>query len=313
MRVSIQLKSAISLMMAYAGLRVTRVSLQGKLLLCLVAAYLPSYIDGSEYRAAPRRSKAFSAAVRAIWRKVLPSIFRIRPALLEAPEALADCKQYILAIHPHGVLSLDHLLTLVSFDPTLEQVAPQGERSALSAGILFKIPFIREAGLWLGCVDASRATATRCLQKGLSLSVVPGGEREQLLSQRGSVESLILKRRQGFVKLALQHGIPLVPVYCFGENQLYHQSTFMMRFRSWVQRSLGIALVMPYGRFGVPWVPCPTPLQLVVGAPIQVPTIKEPSHEEVDMHHQRYMAELTNLFLRHRETAGYGELTLEML
>lgn len=61
---------------------------------------------------------------------------------------------------------------------------------------------------------------------------MPGGEREQLLAQRGAVEELVLKHRQGFVRLALQHGVPcgrllvirpgarIVPVYVFGEAQL---------------------------------------------------------------------------------------------
>ena len=34
---------------------------------------------------------------------------------------------------------------------------------------------------------------------------------------------LILRRRKGFVKLALQAGADLVPVMAFGENEQYHR------------------------------------------------------------------------------------------
>merc|ERR1711998_353659 len=108
-----------------------------------------------------------------------------------------------------------------------------------------RIPVLREICLALGCVDAGRKTASLCLDNGCSLSVVPGGEREQLMTQRGPVERLVLKERRGFVRLALSRGVPLVPVYCFGEAQLYDHLQIFMRFRSWVQRKFGVAIVLP--------------------------------------------------------------------
>mmetsp|Transcript_30013 Transcript_30013/g.94650 ORF Transcript_30013/g.94650 Transcript_30013/m.94650 type:complete len:236 (-) Transcript_30013:4-711(-) len=220
-------RSTASLAVALALLRSSWLSgwsLWSRCLLCLSAAYLPSYLDGSERKPAPRRSLSASLRFRALARQLVRRLFDVRPVLLESPERLASCEQYILAVHPHGVLSLGHYLTIVGYDAALEKVLPQAKRSALSAGVLFKIPGVREQCLWSGCVDAGRATASRCLANGLSLSVVPGGEREQLLAQRGPTERLVLRRRQGFIRLALTHGVPVVPVYCFGEAQLYRQS-----------------------------------------------------------------------------------------
>jgi len=182
-----------------------------------------------------------------------------------------------------------------------------------SANVLFKVPLIRELCLWLGCVDASRKTAETCLKQGLSLSVVPGGEREQLLAQRGPVECLVLKKRQGFVRLALQHGVPLVPVYCFGEAQLYQQSQFLMGARSWVQRNIGLALVLPYSPNGIPGIPSRDPLTLVVGSPLHMPKLENPTKDDVDKHHDRYMTELEALFSRHKENTGYGGVNLKLI
>ena len=104
-------------------------------------------------------------------------------------------------------------------------------------GVLFKIPFYREILLWKGCADAWRQSADWCLKNGRSISVVPGGEREQMLAQRGSVEEIVLKERLGFVRLALRHGVPLLPCYCFGEAQLYHQSRFLSEVGGWRETS----------------------------------------------------------------------------
>ena len=35
---------------------------------------------------------------------------------------------------------------------------------------------------------------------------------------------LVLQRRRGFVRLALQAGADLVPVIAFGENEMYHRA-----------------------------------------------------------------------------------------
>lgn len=42
-----------------------------------------------------------------------------------------------------------------------------------------------------------------------------------------------LQARKGFVKLALEYGTDLVPMYAFGENELYETSDFLMGFRMW--------------------------------------------------------------------------------
>jgi 2-acylglycerol O-acyltransferase 2 len=287
-------------------------STQKQAFVCLIAGYLPSYFDGSEYRAAPRRSCLFQRFSQRMLRRLVSSYFNVRVAI-EDKDALAACKQCIISVHPHGVLSLDHAMTFCGYSEEVDALLPLTNRSALGANILYKIPFLREFLLWGGGVDAGRATASRCLQTGLSLSVVPGGEREQLLAQAGHTEQLILKDRSGFVRLALNHGVPLVPVYCFGEAQMYYQSCFFMPFRRWVQRKLGVALVMPYGRWGIPGLPLPVPLTYQVGKPIEMPKLPEATRTEVDEHHARYMREVQELFEKHKREAGYGDRELQLL
>lgn len=57
---------------------------------------------------------------------------------------------------------------------------------------------------------------------GRAITIVVGGARESLDSSPNSLK-LVLKRRKGFVKLAIRTGADLVPVLGFGENDLYEQ------------------------------------------------------------------------------------------
>lgn len=52
--------------------------------------------------------------------------------------------------------------------------------------------------------------------------IVVGGAQEALDAHPGS-HTLVLGHRRGFVKLAMRMGADLVPVFSFGENELYMQ------------------------------------------------------------------------------------------
>ena len=94
-------------------------SIQKKMLVCLFFGYLPSYFDGSEYRAAPRRSLHFQRFAQRAFRRLVRSIFNVRVGI-EDKDALVACNQCIIAVHPHGMLSLDHGLTFCGYSEELD-------------------------------------------------------------------------------------------------------------------------------------------------------------------------------------------------
>lgn len=49
------------------------------------------------------------------------------------------------------------------------------------------------------------------LKEGKSVGIVVGGEQEQILNTAGTHLVYVTKRR-GFVRLALQHGVPVVSI-----------------------------------------------------------------------------------------------------
>ena len=56
-------------------------------------------------------------------------------------------------------------------------------------------------------------------------------------------EQLFLQKNLGFIKLALRHGIPIVPSYAFGEGQLFKTYPHVLRaLREWIALKLRIGL-----------------------------------------------------------------------
>ena len=148
-------------------------------------------------------------------------------------EPLGPC---IGAGSPHGAFPVTQIgFALFAFrcDDTFRRYKI---RSA-GASILFYWPGIRELLLLLGVRDASRANLERLLAGGYSVTLVPGGIWE-MVNTRADQEQVFLMRRLGFLRLAMRHGVPVVPIYTFGENQLFtvHQP---LRVRLPGARTLG--------------------------------------------------------------------------
>ena len=62
---------------------------------------------------------------------------------------------------------------------------------------------------------------------GRGITIVVGGARESLDAQPHSLR-LVLKRRKGFVKLAIRTGADLVPVLAFGGKPLPNPNHFLL-------------------------------------------------------------------------------------
>lgn len=90
------------------------------------------------------------------------------------------------------------------------------------------------------------------LDRGNSIMLVPGGAQESLLATTGRNE-LVLEKRRGFVKLALLTGASLVPVYSFGETDVFEtvqlaEGSWMANLQLWLQKKLGFAIPLMFGR-----------------------------------------------------------------
>lgn len=96
--------------------------------------------------------------------------------------------------------------------------------SLLTLNSNFNIPFYRDLIMALGIAAVSRRSCENILSSGpgRSIVIVVGGAAESLNARPG-VADLVLRKRLGFIRLAIKHQAELVPVFSFGENELYDQ------------------------------------------------------------------------------------------
>ena len=230
--------------------------------------------------------------------------------------------KFILAVFPHGS-NADYRILM---DGLLAEPFPNtfSKLRTLAATVLFRIPVVRELSLWTSCVQASRSVAHRLLQRGRSLLVLPGGQAEQLRTVYGR-ERVYLRRRKGFIKLAMQHGVPVVPVYVFGCSDYYQTSNLFLSLRLALLKYTGIALPMAFGWKGHLLCPKPVDTTVVLGKPLQFAFVDNKNHnegnkvllpsesEQIDDAHEQFCQALTELFDQHKEALGYGDRQLEIL
>lgn len=211
----------------------------------------------------------------------------------QAAAAMAENERLVFAVHPHGI----HCWPLNVFGLRCSQLRTRFPRLrcvGLAAAVMFKLPGVREIFLHMGYVDASRSVAQKCLDSGASIFVCTGGEKESLLSKPG-VDAVVLEHRKGFVRLALASGARVVPVFGFGNTDLYPTYDILSGLRAWIQRTLALALPVFHGRFFLTPLPYRKPLHIVVGDPVDYPS----ADTSLDEYHAAYLAALQALHKKH--------------
>lgn len=280
----------------------------------LAGVYLRSFLSGVEFRAEGGSWKAFQQWSG--WKPIMRFLFGECRLVVDDPAKLRACKQGILAAAPHGVVSFNHVLFITDAAGWLTDNVWPVDRRELGASAIFRIPLYRDLLLWLGCVDASLHVARRVLKSGRSLFVYPGGEAEQMRARPGD-HIVYWQSRKGFVKLAVEFGIPLIPSYVFGENELFHPLNILSQFRMALCNKLHVAIPLGYGRWGTP-LPRKIPLVVTIGAPLEVPQKNrdDPDFDRiVDEVHAKFLDQMVALFDKHKGAcASEGEAaTLRIL
>ncbi|KAI8870061.1 diacylglycerol-acyltransferase [Ramicandelaber brevisporus] len=234
------------------------------------------------------------------------------PVQLLKEEELDPNGKYILPFHPHGIIGISALLGIGTEACRLEQVLPGINVRLLTLTSNFLMPFYRDLALAFGLAAVSRRSIENILKRGPgnAAMIVVGGASESLYA-RPKTNNLVLKRRTGFVKLAIKNGASLVPVFSFGENDVYDQlpnekGTLIYTIQKKMQSILGFTLPMFHGRgifnyqYGIlPW---RVPLTVVIGKPIHVVQDETPSDEYVEEIHRKYMDALMALYDKHKDT-----------
>ncbi|XP_039557951.1 2-acylglycerol O-acyltransferase 2-like, partial [Passer montanus] len=117
------------------------------------------------------------------------------------------------------------------------------------------LPFSPFFAPFPGLVSSEPASLEHLLSQpgGGSVAVIALGGPPEALEARPGALRLQLLRRRGFVRIALRHGAPLVPVFSFGENELFRQvpnppGSRLRRLQARLQRLMGVALPLFHAR-----------------------------------------------------------------
>lgn len=151
--------------------------------------------------------------------------------------------------------------------------------------------------------------------KGNAAVIVVGGAAEALEAHPGHYV-VKLKSRKGFVKMALKHGASLVPVFSFGENEVFDQAdnpvgSKIREIQDKLTHILGFSPPLFHGRgvfnYTIGLLPFRTPIHTIVGKPISVDKVEEPDDKVVEEYHGKYIDALTTLFDEHKSKYGFAE------
>eukprot|EP00047_Mylnosiga_fluctuans_P014017 m.34734 g.34734 ORF g.34734 m.34734 type:complete len:371 (+) comp5256_c0_seq2:440-1552(+) len=217
---------------------------------------------------------------------------------LERTADLPEDRAYIFGVHPHGILPFGAIIALSS-ERFFQAMFPKIHFRTLAATFCFYIPIYRDILLWTGVVDAARYSAHRVLEMGYSLALVPGGATEALYNHPDK-DVVYLRKRLGFVKLALETGCSLVPVYSFNECNTFGvvgvNNPTINSIKQKFQRIFGISLPIITNI-----IPRKTNITVLIGSPIEVPKIENPTKEEVQKYLDIYIEALTKLYNDNRE------------
>ncbi|XP_072257966.1 2-acylglycerol O-acyltransferase 2 [Pyxicephalus adspersus] len=220
-------------------------------------------------------------------------------------------QNYVVGFHPHGVLVAGAFTNFCTEATGFPELYPGISPYLLMLPLWFRAPFFRDYIMAGGLIPSDKDSASYLLKskKGGNAVVIAVGGAPESLDARPGAFTLLLKNRKGFVRLAIQHGASLVPVFSFGENELFDQvdnprGSFLRKFQEKLQKIMGVALPLFHARgifqysFGL--IPYRKPIHTIVGKPIKVTENQSPSDEEVDMLHKLYMEKLSELFEEHK-------------
>ncbi|XP_065222992.1 acyl-CoA wax alcohol acyltransferase 1-like isoform X2 [Planococcus citri] len=215
---------------------------------------------------------------------------------------------YLFASFPHGMFVIGASTNFCSDVNHFDEAFPGLTPYMHMQNDILLLPIAREMLLFYGICSVSAESILHVLNgpAGNVSIVTVGGYIEMMKSVPGT-NRVVLKTRKGFVRMALKAGSSLVPVYTFGESSTYDQlsSDWYVRLQKKLHSLFWLGgLVLAWGPCKIDHalglLPYQIPLTTVVGSPIKLPRVEDPSSELVDKYHQIYIQELTSLFDKYK-------------
>lgn len=221
--------------------------------------------------------------------------------------------QYLFACHPHGVIGIGTSSVFATDEVGFRKLYPGIDTYMTGLRQVFYTPLFRDWCLLGGIMSSDKSSFRHIFNvKKESAALNLGGAAEAFIGlghnpeTGNTVMKLLLQDRKGFCKLALQHGVSLVPVITFEEHLLFDllrlpeqtgtlASTFY-KFQLYLQKHVvGFAPLMVWGNKW-PLMPKRNKLSVFVGKPIPCALVTQPTQEDIDEKHKEYCTHLSQMF-----------------
>ncbi|KAF9256519.1 diacylglycerol acyltransferase [Marasmius fiardii PR-910] len=253
-------------------------------------------------------------------------------SILKEADLPAD-RPYVFGYHPHGIIGMGALTTFATEATGFSTAFPGIKPHLLTLASNFKMPIYRDILLAMGICSVSKQSCSNILKAGpgSAITIVVGGAAESLSARPGTAD-LTLRKRLGFIKVAIQQGADLVPVFSFGENDIYEQmpnekGTTVFAMQKKFQAMFGWTLPLFHGRgllncalppnivfvllihsllsFLYPdnlgLLPYRRQIVVVVGKPIHIKQSDKPQIEDVIQVQKLYIDELTRIWNSYKD------------
>lgn len=185
-----------------------------------------------------------------------------------------------ILVSPHGLVPWDGILL---GDVVFNRL---GRRlHGMSHPYWFRVPGLRRVLARRGFSVGSREGARQLLRQGALLHTMPGGVPEAFRPSSKAYQ-IHWGRHLGYLRLAIEARVQIVPVATGGIDDLYHVTSHVWPGTHILFPGLKGGIPLAYGRGPLPWpltLPRQMPLFTLVGAPITLPS--SPSEDELTRLH----------------------------
>ena len=215
----------------------------------------------------------------------------------------------IYMFHPHGSFSTSF------FFHQMARVTSWPKEAYARATITYQyywIPFAQEILDALHAIPNRYGDMKEVLEGGESLAVIPGGL-EEINERKEHHVKIVLAKRKGIFRLALETGTPLVPVLTYGENELYSSSSMPMIvwLNTALEKILGIQICVPSWDSVKEWLKILSNgvqrnVNTVIGEAIPVEKKEVVKDTDIQLLKKQYIAALRKLY-KETKPEGYSK------
>ncbi|XP_046918376.2 2-acylglycerol O-acyltransferase 2-A [Dermatophagoides farinae] len=244
--------------------------------------------------------------------------FPIRLIRTTALPLSAD-RNYIFACHPHGIFSIATVHSLTTDGQQFSRLFPGLDSHMVTVSQQFWLPFYREILLALGYCSAKAQSIEYILKRkksnGQVVAIMIGGTREAIECSPQQLV-MIVKKRRGFLRLALKNRASIVPVISFGENDLYHNVDmpnwpWIESVQETIKSLLGFPFKLFYGNCLL--FPLRKPVWTIVGEPILIDEeICQPTEQDIDHLQKQYIEALRRLYEQYKHQCN-GDCHIQLV